>query len=119
MHCASCVVLTETELAEHPSVTSARSNLQTRTVEIVGSFGDKPLPEIAKELTGLLSEHTLSTEPERKNVNWKEFTIAAPIAFGFIFLFLLLQKLGIVNLVNAGNVTYGTAFVIGIIASIV
>jgi sulfite exporter TauE/SafE len=79
---------------------------------------DKPLPEIAKELTGLLSEHTLSTEPERKNVNWKEFTIAAPIAFGFIFLFLLLQKLGIVNLVNAGNVTYGTAFVIGIIASL-
>jgi sulfite exporter TauE/SafE/copper chaperone CopZ len=118
MHCASCVVLTETELAEHPSVTSARSNLQTRTVEIVGSFGDKPLPEIAKELTGLLSEHTLSTEPERKYVNWKEFTIAAPIAFGFIFLFLLLQKLGIVNLVNAGNVTYGTAFVIGIIASL-
>jgi sulfite exporter TauE/SafE len=118
MHCKSCVVLTETELIEHPSVSSAKSSLHTKTVEICGDFSGKPLEEIAKELTGLLSEHTLSTEPEKKQVNWKEFMIAAPVALGFIFLFLLLQKLGIVNLVNAGKVTYGTAFVIGIIASL-
>ena len=36
----------------------------------------------------------------------------------FAVLFVILQKLGLVNLVNSGNVTYGTAFVIGIIASL-
>ena len=118
MHCNSCVILTETELIEHPSISSATSSLHTRTVEICGDFGDQPLAEIAKELTSLLSEHTLSTEPEKKQINWKEFTIAIPVALGFAFLFILLQKLGIVNLVNAGSVTYGTAFVIGVIASL-
>ena len=44
--------------------------------------------------------------------------MAIPIAFGFMFLFVLLQKLGIVNLVSTGNVTYGTAFIVGIIASL-
>jgi hypothetical protein len=33
-------------------------------------------------------------------------------------LFLFLQKIGLVNLVGGGQVTYGTAFVIGIIASL-
>jgi sulfite exporter TauE/SafE len=33
-------------------------------------------------------------------------------------LFVFLQKMGLVNLVSGGNVTYGTAFVIGIIASL-
>lgn len=120
MHCASCVVLTQTELEEHHKVTSAKSSLETRTVEITGNFGDMTLASIAAELSGVLKKHgySLSTEPEKKKVSWKEFIIAGPIALGFIFVFLLLQKLGIVNLVNAGNVNYGTAFVIGIIASL-
>jgi sulfite exporter TauE/SafE len=36
----------------------------------------------------------------------------------FLALFITLQKLGIVNLVNAGNVSYGTAFLVGVIASL-
>lgn len=120
MHCKSCVVLTESELNDHPKVTWAKSTLETRTVEIIGNFGDMPPAAIAAELTGLVTKHgyTLSTEAEKKQVNWKEFNTALPIAFGFVFLFLLLQKLGIVNLVNTGQVTYGTAFVVGIIASL-
>ena len=49
---------------------------------------------------------------------WSEFKIAVPIALGLAILFVFLQKLGIVNLVSAGNVTYGTAFFVGIIASL-
>jgi copper chaperone CopZ len=59
MHCKSCVVLTETELIEHPSVSSAKSSLHTKTVEICGDFSGKPLEEIAKELTSLCSWHAL------------------------------------------------------------
>lgn len=118
MHCASCVVLTESELNEHPKVSSAKSDLGTRTVEICGDFGDMELEDIAKELSKVLSSHSLATEKEIKNKNWKEFNIAIPIALGFVFLFVVLQKLGIVNLVGASNINYGTAFLIGIIASL-
>lgn len=120
MHCPSCVFLTQDELEEYPKITAAKSNLETRTVEFSGDFGDMPLTAIATELTGILGKHgyALSTEPEKKKINWKEFIIAVPIALGFIFLFLLLQKLKIVNLVHANDVTYSAAFVIGIIASL-
>lgn len=118
MHCNACVVLTEGELNKHPNVVSATSNLKRRSVEVCGDFSDMPLEDIAKELTKMLSQHSLSLEKERKEISWKEFSIAVPIAFGFVLVFVLLQKLGIVNLVSAGNVTYGTAFIVGIIASL-
>lgn len=118
MHCNACVVLTESELKEHKNVASVKANLKTRSVEISGDFGDTPLEEIAQELSGLLSQHTLSTKTEEKRTDWKEFQIAIPIAIGFAAAFILLQKLGIVNLISASNVTYGTAFVVGIIASL-
>src|SRR3989344_3431369 len=118
MHCPACVVLTESELILHPRVSSAKSSIKTRTVEICGDFGDMALADIAKELTGMLSQHALSTERQKEEVRWKEFGLAIPIALGFVFLFVLLQKIGIVNLVGAGRVTYGTAFVVGIVASL-
>ncbi|MEK7635272.1 MAG: sulfite exporter TauE/SafE family protein [Patescibacteria group bacterium] len=55
---------------------------------------------------------------EKKETKWADFKIAVPIAIAFVGLFIMLQKLGIVNLVNTSSVTYGTAFVIGIIASL-
>ncbi len=120
MRCKSCVMLTESELTEHPKVISAKSSLETRTVEIQGDFAELSPELLAAELTPLLTKHgySLSTEAEKKQVAWKDFSVAIPIALGFIFLFLLLQKLGIVNLVNTGKVTYGTAFTVGIIASL-
>jgi sulfite exporter TauE/SafE/copper chaperone CopZ len=118
MHCAACVLLIESELSEHPLVSSATADLETRSVEICGDFGDRTPADIAAELTALLSQHALSIEKQKKEVNWKEFTIAIPIAILFAVLFVLLQKLGIVNLVNTSSVSYGTAFMIGVIASL-
>jgi sulfite exporter TauE/SafE/copper chaperone CopZ len=118
MHCNACVILTETELAEDPKVSSVKSDLKTLSVAVQGDFGDMPQEEIAKELSKLLSQHSLSVEKAKHDAKWKDFMIAAPIALGFGLLFVLLQKLGIVNLIGSGNVTYGTAFVIGIVASL-
>ena len=112
------MVLIESELKEDSRVVSAKSNLASRTVEIYGDFCDMPAPEVAKELSALLSEHSLEMESQKKEVLWKEFKVAVPISLGFVFLFVLLQKIGIVNLVDATSVTYGTAFAIGIIASL-
>jgi sulfite exporter TauE/SafE/copper chaperone CopZ len=118
MHCHSCVLLTESELAEHPSISSVKSSLETKSVEIQGDFNGMPPKNMVKELSQLLSQHSLSIESETSSVNWKEFVFAVPIAFVFGLLFFLLQKFGIVNLVNTGDVGYGTAFVVGIIASL-
>lgn len=53
-----------------------------------------------------------------KKKQWSDFAIAIPIALLFAGLFVLLQKMGLVNLISSGNVTYGTAFIIGIVASL-
>ncbi|OHA79765.1 MAG: hypothetical protein A2675_04110 [Candidatus Yonathbacteria bacterium RIFCSPHIGHO2_01_FULL_51_10] len=120
MHCNACILMTESELGDLPNVTYVRSNLKTHSVEVVGNFGDKTPEEIAEELTVPLKPHgyTVSVEKQQHVANWEDFKIAVPIAVAFAVLFVVLQKTGLVNLVNAGTVTYGTAFVIGIIASL-
>lgn len=120
MHCNACVVLTESELKDHTLVDRAIADLKTCCVEVHGDFGDKSEAEIAQELSPLLEKHgyKLSTEKEQKGVRWADFGIALPVALGFMGLFVILQKLGIVNLISSGEVNYGTAFLIGLIASV-
>ena len=120
MHCNGCVVLTESEIGDLPNVVKVKSSLKNHSVEVEGDFGNKTPEQIAEELTIPLKPHgyTVSIEKQQHNAKWGEFKTALPIALGFGVLFVVLQKIGLVNLVNAGNVTYGTAFVIGIIASL-
>ena len=120
MHCNACVLLTESELKDHALVEHAIADLQTCCVQVRGDFGGKSEADIAQELSPLLEKHgyKLSTEPEQKGVRWSDFAVAAPIALAFGVLFFVLQKIGLINLVDGGTVSYGTAFVIGIIASL-
>ena len=120
MHCKACIYMTESELTELPHVTTAKSSLKNHTVEVTGAFGAKSPQEIAEELTAVLLPrgYSLSLERQQHKKNWTEFQIAIPIALAFGVLFVLLQKAGLVNLVGGGQVTYGTAFVVGIIASL-
>ncbi len=121
MHCNSCVLLTESKIGDLPNVNKATSNLKNHTIEVTGDFGDMNETQTADMLTDVVKSYgyTISTEKLVQNITqWSEFKIAVPIAIGFAILFVLLQKLGIVNLVGGGSVTYGTAFVIGIIASL-
>jgi len=120
MHCQACVLLTESELADVDYIARATSTLATRTVEVCGDFGDRTREEIALELSQVLAKHgySLSVDQLEHEKNWSDFAVAVPIALLFVAAFVLLQRLGIVNLVNAGDVTYGTAFVVGIVASL-
>lgn len=120
MHCNACVLLTESELTDLPNITHAKSSLKNHSIEVTGDFGNKTSEQIAEELTIPLRPHgyIVSVEKQIKEKKWSDFKIAVPIALAFAALFILLQKMGIVNLVSGGNVTYGTAFVIGIIASL-
>lgn len=120
MHCNACILLTESELLEHPQVSAARSSLKTHSVEVTGNFGEATPESIATELSTLLKKHGYSLSVDRIAIvkQWADFKYAVPIALGFAALFVALQKIGIVNLVDTGTVSYGTAFLIGIIASL-
>ena len=120
MHCKSCILMTESELLDVSYITKAKSSLETNTVDITGYFGDKTPNTIVDELTRVLEKHgySLSLEKEVMMGKWSDFKFAIPIALTFAILFVVLQKLGLVNLVNASSVTYGTAFAIGVVASL-
>jgi len=120
MHCNACILMTESELTDVPYVTKAKSSLATHSVEVTGNFGDKTPETIAEELTKVLQPHgySLSTERIRKNAGWGDFVYALPIALVFIVGFAMLQKAGLANLITSSNVNYGTAFLIGLIASV-
>ncbi|MDQ1299545.1 MAG: uncharacterized protein QG636_213 [Patescibacteria group bacterium] len=120
MHCKSCIVLTEGELMDLPEVTHAESSLKTHTVDVTGEFGDRTPEQIAELLTKPLKHHGYSVHLEKQahTVRWADFSYAIPIAAVFVGLFIVLQKLGIVNLVGGGEMTYATAFVIGLVASV-
>src|ERR1035437_4218079 len=120
MHCNACVLTIENELGDLQNVTRVKASLKNHEVEIEGDFGNKTPEEIASELTIPISSrgYIVSVEKQIKTKNWSEFKIAIPIALVFAVLFVVLQKMGLINLVSSGNVNYGTAFVIGIIASL-
>lgn len=119
MHCKSCVILIEDNLKDAPGVISVKADLGRCEVVVSGSLGNEPL-KIAEELTPRIQQHgyTLSVEKEQSNKGWSDFMYATPIALVFIAGFILLQKAGLVNLVTTSNVSYGTAFIIGLIASV-
>ena len=120
MHCNSCVLLTESELKEFPNVINVKSSLKNNSVEVEGDFGDKSDIQIMEELTALIKPHGYSLSIEKENIkkNWSDFKTAVPIAILFIVFFIILQKIGIINLINTSKVSYGTAFVVGIVASL-
>ncbi len=126
MHCNSCVLLTESELKELPNITKVKTSLKNNSIEVEGDFGEKSEEEIAGELSLLLKPHGYNLTSKKSNndnhiqkeVNWSDFKVAIPIAIAFLTLFIILQKIGLVNLVNTSKVSYGTSFIIGIIASL-
>lgn len=120
MHCASCPVLIKSELEDLPHVAQANASLKHHTLEVHGEFGERPHDDVARELEAVIKKHgyALAMEKQRHAADWGQFSVAIPIALAFMAFFFVLQKLGIVNLVGGDEVTYGTAFVIGLIASV-
>lgn len=120
MHCDACTLLIESELSDVSEIKSAKASLKSHSVEIEGDWGSASPAEIAERVSALLKPHGYEASVEKKSriANWSEFRIAIPVAAAFAALFVLLQKAGIVNLVSGDDVTYGTAFAIGAIASV-
>lgn len=120
MHCPACVALTENELESLPNITKAEANLASCTIEVQGSFENKSPKDIALSLNKTLEPHgySLHTELNKQVTSWADFKTAFPLALLAITIFVLLQKLGVVNLVTINEVNYGAAFIIGLVASV-
>jgi len=113
-------MLVESGLGEVSEISKTKASLKHLSVEVTGDFGDKSPEHVAQDLSEVLRPHgyTLSVEKQKHLVKWSDFRIAVPIALTFVILFIILQKLGIVNLITASKVSYGTAFGVGLIASV-
>ncbi|OGG78516.1 hypothetical protein A3A36_00450 [Candidatus Kaiserbacteria bacterium RIFCSPLOWO2_01_FULL_52_12b] len=118
-HCAACAVLIEQILAEQANIESAKVFLSSRQVTVIGIFSESP-EKIAEELSKLVQSHgyAISVEKQTNDAQLGDFAYAVPIAAAVIIAFLLLQKAGLTSLITSSNVSYGTAFVIGLIASV-
>ncbi len=120
LHCASCVVLTESALREISGVVSAKTSLKHQFVEVTGDFGERTEEEVLRDLNAVLNPHgySLVTSVQEKSNNWLELGTALLVAIAFVALFLALQRLGLVRLVNTATIGYGTVFLIGVMASV-
>lgn len=119
-HCASCKIFIEDTLNEQIGIKNASVNLKDETVSVETTL-DKSQHELAEMLTEKIKHngYSLSVEKKAKEKNsqgviWQ----ALPIGLGFLILFFLLQKSGILNVGLGGQVTPVTSFIIGLIASI-
>ncbi len=120
MHCKACEILIEDEVGAIPGVESATASLKNSCVLVKGTFDGQAKERLHQEIESRLNKHgySLSEDKNTTRSNGREYGIAIVLGMLFFGLFLLLQKLGIVNLVTAGTISFGTAFVIGIIASL-
>ncbi|MEI8130546.1 MAG: sulfite exporter TauE/SafE family protein [bacterium] len=119
MHCHSCVLLTERELGSLSSVSNIKTSLKERTIT-VHAVSSLDVESILEECNEKLRSYgySLSLQKERIKQKFSEFIVAIPVAIGFIALFLFLQKIGLFHFGTTGTVTYGSAFIIGLVASV-
>ncbi len=121
MHCAACEVLIERKSLKIPGVQAVDAVMDDGTVTISGTFDAEP-DELAREITKLVEPdgYSLSAKPAQTqhHTHWKDFLYAVPIAAIIIGGFIMLQKLGVVNLVNPSKIDYLSIFLIGVVASL-
>ena len=119
-YCASCKILIEDVLDEQDFIENAKVNLNKETI-VIETKSDKGQNEIVNILNEKIKPNNYIffiekiTEQKKENeVLWQ----AIPIGLGFLVLFFLLQKSGILNIGIGGKATPFTGFMIGIIASL-
>lgn len=119
MHCAACEYMLEDIFSSVEGVTEVKASLGENSVTLQGELPNDSA-QFADQLTKLIAPHgyKILLAPTATKVNYREFIVAAPAALTFLIAFFLLQKLGLVNLISSGEVTYATAFVVGLIASV-
>jgi len=114
------VIRIEDAIRSLPGVHSVSASLVRSEVSVSGDFNglsEEKVMKIMNEALQLLG-YVLTLTKKEKIIDWSEFQFAIPIAAAFLVVFVLLQKMGIVQLVSVTQIDYRAAFVIGLIASV-
>jgi len=117
MHCKSCEVLIQNKLEKIDGLKDIKADLNNSKVTFKTKDKDR---EVLEKINSVIKEHGYTAQGEeiRREINYKELLIALLIAILFSSLFIIVQNLGVTNLINASTLTYPVVFLIGIIASI-
>jgi len=119
-HYASCKIFIEDTLNEQLGIEHTNVDLKNETVSFETTLNDSQhklaemLTEKIKHNGYFLSVEKKTEEKNNQGVIWQ----ALPIGLGFLALFFLLQKSGILNLGIGGEISPVTSFIIGLIASV-
>lgn len=119
MHCAACELLIEKKLSKHQDVNKVDAVLADKKVYLDIKPGvDQTL--LQEELTALIKDegYVLKTESKQKTHSQSE-TINSLIIAAIIFgIFLLIQRLGVLDLINPDQISLPFIFFIGVVASL-
>jgi sulfite exporter TauE/SafE/copper chaperone CopZ len=122
MRCAACAVVVEQSACACAGVCSASVDLSTGTLEVEGDFGGASPASIAATLSGAVRAHGYEVRDAASGPAWRprwsEFRVALPVAAAIFAGFVALQRLGLVNLLGGGELSFGAAFLVGVVASL-
>lgn len=119
MHCKACTLLIEEKISELEKTGDVSVSLKRQTVEF--TYDDVTVPEeLTEAINPLLQDlgYSVHVEPIKRTINRGEYVLAMILAAVLIFGFIQLQQVGFLEMLNTENRTYGTSFIIGLIASV-
>jgi len=120
MHCNACPLLIRETVSEIEEIHDVQVSLKMQTREVVHTNENISTEDLSTLLNPLLQwyGYTVYAEPPLAVTNWWEYVLALLLASVLIFGFLQIQDLWLLQMLNGENRTYGTSFVIGLIASV-
>lgn len=116
MHCPSCELLIEKELGKLEGISHVQASLSKAEV----SFECDTEPDLAA-LNKPIKAHGYNLSREKTSTSKTpsvQLLLPFLVAFAIFALFLLLQKTGLINLVNPEKMSLPFVFLIGIVASL-
>jgi uncharacterized protein len=116
MHCVACTSLI-TDTLNDAGYSEVRVSLGNETVTVVA---DATSASLAIQCTELLQVHgyTFHTERPQKVKSAREWLIAVPLVLVLVLAFLSIDRLGLTTLLSGRGASVGTAFIVGLVASV-
>lgn len=119
MYCAACEIWLEDAIKQIKGVDRVSASLHGNTIKISSSLEEEVLRnEISKVLLNNGGKYSLGEKLQSDSSNKSSFFYPALIALIVISLFILIQRLNLVSLVNTGDINYIVIFLLGVVASL-
>jgi sulfite exporter TauE/SafE/copper chaperone CopZ len=119
MHCAACELVIEKKFSKYKGVKKVDAILSEGKVHIEFE-GDQDIPKVQKELSALIEPdgYKLVDNFSENKVNWSQLVKGFGIAVIVVLIFVIIQLMGVGNLVNSSELSYPMIFFIGVVASL-